>query len=118
MSSLVQGKITFAHVNKNFSFTAPQAPMVVDPVESGPEYGGVVNAVDIDWNKGTITDTKKTTVINTSGDLIYLLQEMSKRLTALESVKVPASFTVTPTEITLYTNGVNSKQIVTNITYK
>jgi hypothetical protein len=43
---------------------------------------------------------------------------MSKRLTAIESAKVPASFTVTPTEIILYTNGVKTKQIATNITYK
>ena len=82
---LVQGKITFAHVNKNFSFTAPQAPMVVDPVESGPEYGGVVNAVDIDWNEGTIVDNSKTTVINNSGDLLYFIQQLLTRINALES---------------------------------
>jgi hypothetical protein len=118
MASFKQGNITFENVNKDDALVAPGFPLVYDLTKNGTDLGGIVNAVDIDWNSGKVLDDTTVRRINTTGDLLYLLQQMSKRLTALESAKIPASFTVTPKEITLYTNGVHTQQITTKITYK
>ena len=118
MASFKQGNITFENVNKDGALIAPGFPLVYDLSMNGTDLGGIVNGVDIDWNSAKVLDDTTVRRINTTGDLLYLLQQMSKRLTALESAKIPASFTVTPTEIILYTNGVKSQQIATNISYK
>jgi hypothetical protein len=113
--------IQFNRIISEGGYPLPGAPLRWTGPEGQYWYGvenssgGVINAIDIDWNDAVV-NSKHT--LQNSADFFNLLKEINTRLTALESAKIPASFTVTPKEITLYTNGVQTQQITTKITYK
>jgi hypothetical protein len=64
---------------------APGFPLVYDLTKNGTDLGGIVNAVDIDWNSGKIVDGNNITAINTTGDLLYFIQGLLTRIKTLES---------------------------------
>lgn len=87
MATLSQNNITFNNVksyttlvNGNIGVTNAQG---VDPV-----WGGVINAIDIDWNGAKLPNVslsylQNNNTINTSGDLLALINDMQGQINVL-----------------------------------
>jgi len=66
MGQIIQNNILFNNVKQ------PSIPLSTGPLsignQTGPSrFGGIINAVDIDWNEATLSDNS---TINTTGQLI------------------------------------------------
>lgn len=66
MSAINQDNITFNSVKTGAMFSG--GTLTVDATTTGvdPEWGGVINAVDIDWNGAQLGNKE----INTTGELL------------------------------------------------
>jgi len=94
MKSFTQNEITF---NKYRTASDGQAVSAAPVVVAGQEgvdsnFGGIINAVDIDWNGAVLPDgniqTAGSVTINTSGELLNLINEMQKEIYVLSAAVI------------------------------
>lgn len=84
---MTQGNITFNNVKQTIDFgMGPVGIAGQTGVDS--EWGGVINAIDIDWNCAylpnvTLSNLEDNNKINTTGDLLYLINDMQGQINLL-----------------------------------
>ena len=83
-----QNGITF-NSYKNVGLQVGSGPLIIKNVEGPDEYGGIINAYDIDWNEAEIPygnlETGETVTINTTGELLSLISKMQQEIFVLSA---------------------------------
>ena len=79
VKSITQNEIVFSKVKtvENEGILEVSAGIKVSQADGvDPDYGGIINAVDIDWNEADFStvSSEQPTTINTSGDLIKAIK--------------------------------------------
>ena len=91
MKTFYQSNITFTKYREASDGQAVGvAPIVVSDQEGvDPNFGGIVNAVDIDWNGGQLTkgdgSSSSTRTINNTGDLLDVINKQQEQIYILAS---------------------------------
>jgi len=75
-----------------------QWPLILTGRQGPDEDGGIVNAVDIDWN-GAVLPNSNTTfgtsiTINTTGELLNLIDSMQKEIYTLSAAVIALAQTI------------------------
>ena len=83
MSNYIDNNITFNNV-KEATIPVGGVVAVRDAQGVDPEYGGVVNAVDIDWNDANLGSY----IITTTGQLLSYMSAISQKITNLENILI------------------------------
>lgn len=85
---MIQNGITFNSV-KTGALRMSQWPFSLMNQQGPDEDGGIINAVDIDWNQAILPNADLATgngvTINTTGDLLNLINEMQKEIYVLSA---------------------------------
>ena len=91
MAQINQSGITFNQV-KQYGVTLGQWPVFLASQTGPDEDGGVINAVDIDWNGAVLPngdiENGKSVTINTTGDLLKLIDKMNEQIYALSAAVI------------------------------
>lgn len=106
---MIQNNITFESV-KTTGFGISSKPVVFK--ENGlyspgtiDNFGGIINAVDIDWNKAILENNIK---IETTGELLTYVSNIYNKLNELKNIPVLKSFNINnDSTINLYPNAAN-----------
>ena len=91
MAQINQSGITFNQV-KTAGLKLGSWPIILNG-QSGPdEDGGSINAVDIDWNGAVLPngdiENGTSVTINTTGDLLKLIDKMNEQIYALSAAVI------------------------------
>lgn len=91
MAQINQSGIQFNQV-KTAGVKLGSWPVILDG-QSGPdEDGGAINAVDIDWNGAVLPngdiENGTSVTINTTGDLLKLIDKMNEQIYALSAAVI------------------------------
>lgn len=85
---MIQNGITYNGV-KTQGVEKAAWPLVLAGQQGPDEDGGVVNAVDIDWNGGVLPngdiETGNSVTINTTGELLSLINKMQEEIYVLSA---------------------------------
>ena len=91
MAQINQGGIQFNQV-KTVGISLDQWPIHLSGQTGSDEDGGVVNAVDIDWNGAVLPngnhETGSSSTINTTGDLLKLIDKMNEEIYTLAAAVI------------------------------
>lgn len=80
---MVQNDITFNNVKQTIDFG--MGPVgIAGQTGVDPEWGGVINAVDIDWNDANLGSY----IISTTGQLLSYMSAISQKITNLENILI------------------------------
>lgn len=93
MANYTQNGITFTNVKAHGKIEGAA------PVGTGQngvdEFGGIINAIDIDWNDAILpnasTDTGGQITINTTGELLDLINKMQEEIYVLTAAVIALS---------------------------
>ena len=88
---MTQNVITFNNV-KTGGVATDQWPFILTNQQGPDEDGGVINAVDIDWNGAVLPngdiENGTSVTINTTGDLLKLIDKMNEQIYALSAAVI------------------------------
>ena len=91
MAQINQGGIQFNQV-KTVGVATDQWPFRLSGQTGPDEDGGVINAVDIDWNGAVLPngdiENGTSVTINTTGDLLKLIDKMNEQIYALSAAVI------------------------------
>ena len=90
MANINQGGISFNNY-KTVGIEFGQNPIIM-PIQGPDEDGGIVNAIDIDWNGAVLPngdiENGTSVTINTTGDLLKLIDKMNEQIYALSAAVI------------------------------
>ena len=94
MATITQNGITFNKVINDDRAGVPfgQYPLHILGMTGPDEDGGIINAIDIDWNGAVLPngdiENGTSVTINTTGDLLKLIDKMNEQIYALSAAVI------------------------------